>query len=313
MKLNKDIERALANIVKEDHIVQNGVRDALFDSVGPLFDTEASFFPLRPSSALKSMRDLYYDLVNFYSPGTIPKEPFPERVKLIFQFGHLTETLLKKVFAFTYSVSFEQERVKYGELIDKDGNIISLTGSIDWASKVGGDTLILCDAKSIGDYPFKKAPKEENIAQMQIYMHSDWGRANKVDRAQLIYFNKNTSDIKVIEIAYDAELAENLLQRLKYVFECYKSGTLPPREYLPGVDWQGDYSPYKDYDMKEFAIEEEMRPTIGIAIEYDGPRSEKDAIVEHVEKYGNKVALYIDKTVFVSYIKGKLTLVIKEN
>jgi hypothetical protein len=259
------------------------------------------------------MRDLYYDLVNFYKPGTIPKAPFENRIKLIFQFGHLTETLLKKVFAYTYSVSFEQERVLYGTLKDKEGNDIPLTGSIDWASFVGGNKLILCDAKSIGDYPFKKAPKEDNIAQMQLYMHSDWGRKNNIESAMLIYFNKNTSDIKVVEIPYDAILAQNLLERLQSVFEYYKREELPPREYLPGVDWQGDYSAYKDYDCEEFTLSLTKRTTVALPNEYSAPRNEKTAIRNHVEQYGNKIALYVDKTVYVEYNEGKLKLIVKEN
>lgn len=304
-KLTSEINSALAQIVSEDHVVQNGIRDALFDAVGPIFDVEASFFPLRPSSCLKPMRDLYYDLINYYKPGTIPKAPFENRIKLIFQFGHLTETLLKKIFAYKFGVKFEQERVKYGELIDKDGSRIPLTGSIDWATDLNGTTsLILCDAKSIGDFPFKKAPKEDNIAQMQLYMHSDFARANKMDKAMLIYFNKNTSDIKVIEVAYNPTLAAQLLQRLQDVFDYYKREELPPREYLPGLDWQGDYSAYKEYDMQEFTVPEEMREQISTSNSYG--RESKEALREHVNKYGNKVVFYLDKTVSVTYINNKL-------
>lgn len=313
MKLTQEINQALNRIVEEDHIVQNGMRDALFDSVGPLYDQEASFFPLRPSSCLKPLRDLYYDLCNFYKPGSIPKAPFENRIKLIFQFGHLTETLLKKVFAYTYGVQFEQERVKYGELVDKDGNIIPLTGSIDWASLIGGNTLVLCDSKSIGDFPFKKAPKAENIAQMQLYMHSDWGRANNVDRAVLIYFNKNTSDIKCIEVAYEPELAVNLLERLKLAFEYYKNEEVPPREYYAGIDWQADYGAYKDYDNAEFALLPEDRETLIEEGNYAPSRNAKQDLRDQVESYGNKVIKYLDKIVYVEYIKGKLTLTIKEN
>lgn len=313
MKLTDEINSALSRICEEDHVVQNGIRDALFDSVGPLYDEEKSFFPLRPSSCLKPMRDLYYDLCNFYKPGSIPKAPLDARIKLIFQFGHLTETLLKKVFAYTYGVVAEQERVQYGELLDKEGNVIPLTGSIDWASTVGGPALILCDAKSIGDYPFKKAPKPENVAQMQLYMHSDWGRKNNVNKAMLIYFNKNTSDIKVIEIAYEPELAQRLLSRLGLAFHYYKEGTVPPREYIAGIDWQADYSSYKDYDNVEFKVPTEERNDISVATFYDAPRSEKTAIRDHVEKYGNKVVLYLDKTVQADYINGKIQLIIKEN
>lgn len=306
--LTKEINQSLAQIIEEDHIVQNGVRDSLFDSVSPLYDTEATFFPLRPSSCLKPLRDLYYDLQNFYKPGTVPKQPLEARIKLIFQFGHLTETLLKKVFAYTYGVVNEQERVKYGELTDSEGNIIPLTGSIDWASLMGGKTLVLCDAKSIGDFPFKKAPKAENIAQMQLYMHSDWGRKNNVDRALLIYFNKNTSDIKCIEVPYKPDLAEKLLARLRLAFDHYKSSTVPPREYLAGCDWQADYGSYKDHDNQEFTLEPEHRDTVEVQEEYSRPKNDKQAIREHVEKYGNKVALYLDKVAYISYIEGKLTI-----
>lgn len=303
MKLNEDIKGALDLIVEENHVVQKGVRDALFDSVGPIFDTEASFFPLRPSSCLKPMRDLYYDLVNFYEPGTIPKAPFESRIKLIFQFGHLTETLLKKVFAYTYGVQDEQARVKYGELVDKDGSIIPLTGSIDWASKIGGEELILCDAKSIGDYPFKKAPKAENIAQMQIYMHSDWGRANNVNKASLIYFNKNTSDIKCIEVPYDATLAENLLNRLKLVFENYKNKELPPREHVLGVDWEANYSVYREYDNQIFLTPVEARPVVNDPIKVL-------KLKDHVLKHEHAMVHYSNGSAYAKLVGEKLELII---
>jgi hypothetical protein len=251
------------------------------------------------------MRDLYYDLINYYKPGTIPKAPFDNRVKLIFQFGHLTETLLKKVFAYKFGVKFEQERVTYGALTAKDGSFIPLTGSIDWASDLNGtSTLILCDAKSSGDYPFKKAPKPDNIAQMQLYMHSDWARANKVDKAMLIYFNKNTSDIKVIELDYNATLAAQLLQRLQLVYDYYKNETLPPREYVVGIDWEANYSAYKDYDSVEFSVPISKRDTVSVAEEYG--RDDKNALRQHVLEYGNKVVTYIDKTIYVTHNEDKL-------
>lgn len=310
MKLTQEINQALERIQQEDHTVHTGIRDALFDAVGPIYDEEKSFFPLRPSSCLKPLRDLFYDLKNYYAPGSIPKAPFEARIKLIFQFGHMTETVLKKLFAYKYGVVFEQERVKYGQLTDKDGNVIELTGSIDWASYLGGKALVLCDAKSIGDYPFKTAPKVENIAQMQLYMHSDWGRANQVDRALLIYFNKNTSDIKVIEVPYDAKLAAKLFQRLELVYEYYKRDELPPREYVSGCDWQADYSSYKDHDNAEFMPNVVRQEVLSGD---NGPdRTGKPELRHHVEKYGNKVVSYVDKTVKAEYINGKLNLVIKE-
>jgi hypothetical protein len=309
MKLTDEINSTLSRLASEDHVIQNGVRDALFDAVGPIFDQEGAFFPLRPSSCLKPMRDLYYDLINYYKPGSIPKAPFENRIKLIFQFGHMTETLLKKLFAYKFGVKFEQERVQYGTLTAKDGTLIPLTGSIDWATERNGET-ILCDAKSIGDFPFKKAPKEDNIAQMQLYMHSDWGRKNNVNRAQLIYFNKNTCDIKVAEVQYNAQLAEKLLQRLQLVFDYFKNEQVPPREYFAGIDWQANYSAYIDYDNAEFTVPLSERLEIVAPDEVFG--TDKQSLRRFVEKYGNAVVFTIDKEVFVTYDKGKLTLTIKE-
>lgn len=312
MQITEDINKALSRIQSEDHVVHKGLRETLFDAVTPVFDFDAqTFFPIRPSSALKPLRDIFYDLKNFYTPGAIPKSDFEPRIKLIFQFGHLTEQLILKLCKNKFDVQDEQKRVKYGNLIDRDGTSIPLTGSIDWAMRLdtSSSALTLVDSKSIGDYPFKTAPKEANIAQMQLYMHSDWGRENKVDSAILIYFNKNTSDIKCIEIEYNAMLATNLLKRLQLAWSYYLKDEVPPREYLAGCDWEADYGAYKDYDNTEFLPSlpretikvEEYAPKIG--------KYPKDAIRAHVQKYGNKLVNYLDGAMQINYIDGKLTLI----
>jgi len=314
LQITEEINKSLARIQAEDHVVHKGLREALFDAVTPVFDFDAqAFFPIRPSSATKPLRDIFYDLKNFYVPGSIPKNDFEPRIKLIFQFGHLTEALILKLCKNKFNVQDEQKRVKYGELIDRDGTIIPLTGSIDWAMRldIGSSALTLVDSKSIGDYPFKTAPKEANIAQMQLYMHSDWGRENKVDKAILIYFNKNTSDIKCIEIDYDAGLAVNLLKRLKLAWDYYLRDEVPPREYLAGCDWEADYGAYKDYDNEEFKNPSNFKREL-ISVQEYAPKIgkyAKDAIRAHVEKYGNSIIKYLDCTRHIEYIDGKLTLI----
>lgn len=310
MKITDEINRSLARIQSEDHIVHKGLRETLMDSVGEVFDGDGqAFFPIRPSSATKPLRDIFYDLKNFYNPGAIPKEDFEPRVKLIFQFGHLTEQLILKLCKAKFTVQDEQKRVKYGELKDRDGSIIPLTGSIDWSMRLDNSSsvLSLVDSKSIGDYPFKTAPKEANIAQMQLYMHSDWGRENQVNNAILIYFNKNTSDIKCIEIEYDGMLATNLLNRLKLAWDYYLKDEVPPREYLAGCDWEADYSPYKEYDNREFTANA-TRAEIVIQDYAPTSKYQKDLIRQHVTKYGNAVVKYLDKKQLIIYDNGKLTL-----
>jgi len=311
MKLTEEINQALTLINQEDHSVMEGLKEALMDGVGPLFDEPGKkFFPLRPSSCLKPMRDLFYDLKNYYNPGSIPKEDFDARVKIIFQFGHLTETLLAKICKQSFEVSFEQEKVCYGTLTEANGNILRLTGAIDWAMMYGG-SLVLVDSKSIGSYSFKKAPKEDHIAQLQLYMHSDWGRANNVDKALLIYFNKDNCEIKCIEFAYDAKLAQKILDRLTAVFDYYKRDVVPPREYLAGLDWQANYSSYKDYDNQEFM--DDARELIQFNELYEPSSNyDKDELRQFVAKFGNSIIRYVDKVVFVQYSNGKLTLTKQE-
>lgn len=313
IKLTNEINTALLQIQAEDHVVHSGLKAKLLESVSPVFDKgdNDAYFPLRPSGCLKPLRDLYYDLKNFYEPNTIPKKPFEPRTKLIFQFGHLTESLLVKLCKHNFDVQFEQQRVKYGELMDKDGSFIPLTGAIDWAMKLDStsDELYLCDAKSIGDYPYKSAPKEANIAQMQLYMHSDWGRQNNVNKAILIYFNKNTSDIKCIQIDYDSGLATKLFGRLALAFEFYKKDEPPPREYLAGIDWQADYSQYKDYDNKEFTYLPDTRKVIIVSDYYKPSKYTKENIRSHAEKYGSYIARYLDKAICLLYDNGKLELI----
>lgn len=313
MTLTQEISLALNRIHAEDHVVHQGLLNSLYQSVGPVFDAgdPGGFFPLRPSGCLKPMRDMYYDLVNFYNPGTIPKEDFPARVKLIFQFGHLTENLIKKLCRHNFTVQYEQQRVKYGELTDKYGSIIPLTGAIDWAMRLDetSEKLTLIDSKSIGSFPFKKVPKEENIAQMQLYMHSDWGRANNVNSAMLIYFCKDNSEMKCIEVPYDAGLASKLLERMKLVWNHYLRNEVPPREYLAGIDWKADYSPYRDYDNREF-LTSAPREEVNVKDFFKPARYVKDGIREHHEKYGNKRVNFVDKSVQIVYDNEKLNLII---
>lgn len=300
--------KRLAEIQSEEHTVHTGLRDALFDAVGPLFDEpDRKSFPLRPSACLKPMRDLYYDLVNYYNPGTVPKADFDPRVKLIFQFGHMTEQLMLKICAHGFDVKYQQEVVRYGSLKAVDGVEIELKGAIDWAMEIDGK-LVLCDSKSSGDFPFKKAPKEEHIAQMQLYMHSDWGRANNVNSAVLIYFNKNTSDIKCIEFEYDKKLATNIVDRFTKVWEYYLKGELPPREYLAGCDWQADYSSYKDYDNLEFSTGASREEVTVDEWAPDIDKKDKVALRRFVEAYGNKHVNFKDASVCVVYTDGRLAL-----
>jgi len=309
MKIQKLIEE-----IKSECEVRNVMRARIFEAVDIEDKARAAAgqprFPLSPSACLKPARDLYYDLCNYYKPGSIPKDEIEPRAKLLFENGYVIEDLLKKYVKKAYDVMGEQQYVTFGQV---DGLVLG--GSIDWAINVDGE-VIICDSKSSGDFPFKQSPKEENIAQMQLYMHSEWARKLDIKRAILIYYNKNDSNIKCIEVPYKPKVAQELLERLIAIYACYKSGRVPAREVVLGYDWKARYSSYKTYDNHEFTVPAQERkyteaPSTRIIIT-DDLLKEVDFIKLHVLTYGSDLVEYDNAVVYAtlkeSDDKIKLTL-----
>lgn len=253
-------------------------------------------YPLSPSQATKSLRDLYYSLLNYNKKGTIPEDKLDGSVLLRFELGHLVESHILKYVEKAYKVKDIQA---YVAIYEGD---FAITGNIDWAIEVDGETILM-DSKSSGSYPFRyKLPKEENIVQMQLYMHSDWGRKNNVSRAILLYYNKDNSDLKCIEVKYDPIVAIHYLRRLASVRDMHASGVVPPREYVLGVDWQASYSVFKTYDNKEFEAPESKREIV---------KGSQLTIRDHVLAYGNKIVDINGKQVYAKKQGDKLILITK--
>lgn len=209
-------------------------------------------FPLSPSAALKSERDLYYGLCNYYNPGMIPESDIEGRVVMLLRLGHEIERHLVDFVKQEYTVPFTNERVTYGTLT-KGAETINLSGELDFIIKLPSGQLILCDSKSSAEYAFEyDTPKNEHIAQLQLYMHSEFCRNNAINEAWLFYYNKNNSDIRVIKFTYDPEIAEALIKRFQKVLDAYEKKELPEREYVYGVDWKAAYSPFRNYEWRDF-------------------------------------------------------------
>lgn len=250
-------------------------------------------YPLSPSQATKSLRDLYYALVNFSKPGTIPRDDFRPETLLTFRLGYAIESLIIQYCKSQFEIIDEQARV---HILNS-----TIAGNIDFAIRFKSGEVVLCDSKSAADYSFRKAPSESNVAQMQLYMHSDWGRAHNVTRAMLFYVNKNTSDINVIEVPYDAATAEALLARFTKAQAYYAANEVPPREYVLGCDWQANYSNFKTYDNAEFAIPVDKREIV----DYDG---DELSVKEHVLKYGNAIVNYKTGAMYARLSSNKIVL-----
>lgn len=270
-------------------------------------------FPLRPSSSLKSLRELYYGLVNHFKPGTIPTSPIEGRNVMLLDLGHAIEKHFVGFIEKGFAVPYRSVRMEYATITGSDGSVYKLTGELDFVlqSTVTGE-MIIADSKSSADFPFKSGvPKEEHIAQINLYLHSSWARERNINKAWILYYNKNNSELKAYEFSYSKELAEQIINRFVTALNSYLAGIIPAREHVLGVDWQAMYSPYKDYDNKEFAIPVDKRAVTKLDYEHIEDLDKK----EIVKLLGtrNDAGNVFDFGVKKLYLEaGSTTLILKE-
>lgn len=221
---------------------------------------KSNSFPLRPSSALKSKRELFYGLINYFKPGSIPVSPTEGRNTMLLSLGHAIEKHFVEFIERAYAIPYRNQRVTYAEIKAVNGETYTLSGELDFViqSTVTGE-MIIADSKSSADFPFKASiPKEEHLAQINLYLHSDWAKSKGISKAFIMYYNKNNSELKVYEFNYSQELAEAVINKFKEVLNTYlagdKKGNPFARDHVFGVDWQAAYSSFKDHDNREFSV-----------------------------------------------------------
>lgn len=282
-------------------------------------------FPLRPSSALKSDRDLHYALLNYFKPGTIPVTEIEGRNCMLLQFGHAVEAHLVPFIEKAYGVPFKAQKITFGKLISNRSKValngidadttttIEMGGELDFVIKLPSGELIIADSKSSADFPFKKLDflKEDHIAQINLYLHSDFAKQHGIKRAWVFYYNKNDSNIKIAEFSYDKRLAEATIARFqKILTNVENGGAVPTSSHVLGVDWQASYSNFRDYDWRAYEEPIGSRQRIAEKVN-DLPRAYKDRLGVFVRVYGTAVVSFTDGTTMYALKQGP-TLVLKE-
>lgn len=250
-------------------------------------------FPLRPSSALKGARDLYYALENWEKPGTIPTTPIEGRACMLLNLGHVIERHLVHYIKMHYEVAITNQRVQYGEIKRADGSIITLDGELDFVLKMPSGELVICDSKSSGAFGFRaELPKDEHVAQINLYLHSQWAKDQGIKRALVVYYNKDTSDLKICSFYYDKDLADAVIDRFQSIFTKWEHKQKPRQEYVLGCEWQAKYSAFRDYEWAEYEKEEHERThtTLNEIEEKALPTGDKKELLKFfVRQYGTKV------------------------
>ncbi len=248
-------------------------------------------FPLRPSSALKGARDLYYGLENWKTPGKIPTTKIEGRNSMLLGLGHVIEKELVSRIKRVFEVPFTGLAIEYGVIKTADGASIVLGGELDLIVNFKGE-LVLCDSKSSADFPFKKdEAKDEHVAQLNLYLHSKFCRDNNINRAWIWMYNKNNSDLKVFEFYYDKQLAEATIARFQKVYSMWERGEVPAQEHVLGADWQSSYSQFRDYEWKPFEAPKLSRNRIKLSEPqtFALPNEKKALFRYFVKTYGIQV------------------------
>ena len=106
-----------------------------------------------------------------------------------------------------------------------------------------GKNLYVLDIKSMHSMIFDKMtePKEENIAQLQLYLHYF-----KIPKGILLYVNKNTLTLKEFFVDYNQGMAIGLIASLSETKKKIDSGTIPDRIAGYPEDWQCRYCQFRE-------------------------------------------------------------------
>lgn len=168
----------------------------------------------------------------FFKFKNVVCEKADPRLLRIFEHGEL---LHRNIFNILY-------RLKIGvttEVKIPEQELIS--GRADAILCLNNENYVL-DIKSINSMAFKKllAPKEENIYQIQLYLHYF-----KIKKGILLYIDKDRQEIKEFVVNYDANLVGQLLIGFEQLKNKIINNILPVALFDYPKNWQCSYCQYR--------------------------------------------------------------------
>lgn len=169
----------------------------------------------------------------FFRFKNAPREAIDARLMRIFEHG---EHIHRNIFNILY-------RLKIGcttEIPIPSQEIIS--GRADAILCVNNENYVL-DIKSMNSMVFRNlsAPKEENICQIQLYLHY-FG----IKKGILLYIDKDRQEIKEFFVDYDEVLCKSLLDKFYALKDQVEANTIPARLEDYPRNWQCNYCQFKD-------------------------------------------------------------------
>ncbi len=180
------------------------------------------------SDAGKCSRALFFKFKN------LPRKEIEANILRLFDHGdHIHQLIMKPL------LSIREIHVVAAEVNIPPQELIS--GRADAIISDGKDLYVL-DIKSMNSMIFNKLeePKEENIDQVQLYMHYF-----KVKKGILLYVNKDNQQLKDFVFNYDKKRTLALLNNLKDVKKKIEQNIIPDRLEDYPLNWQCRYCQFK--------------------------------------------------------------------
>ena len=117
-----------------------------------------------------------------------------------------------------------------------------ISGRADAILCINNENYVL-DIKSMNSMIFRNLnqPKEENIYQIQLYLHYF-----NIKKGILLYIDKDQQNIKEFVVDYDAELVKSLLDKFYSLKTKVEENIVPERMQDYPKNWQCQYCQFKD-------------------------------------------------------------------
>jgi CRISPR/Cas system-associated exonuclease Cas4 (RecB family) len=169
----------------------------------------------------------------FFKFKQAPKEKLEPRIMRIFEAGELLHNYI-------YSVLYQAKIGAVTEITIPEQKLVS--GRADAIVCIDGVNYLL-DIKSINSMKFKylKAPKPEDVWQVQLYMHFF-----NIKKGILLYLDKDRQELKEFIFDYSKKTSEALLDNFRQTKKRIEINIVP--QALPDYpkDWQCRYCSYKE-------------------------------------------------------------------
>lgn len=168
----------------------------------------------------------------FFKFKQAPKEKIDPRIMRIFEAGELLHNYIFSILYRSKIGAVTEIPIPPNDLISGRADAILCIDKVNY----------LLDIKTINSMQFKymKAPKPENVWQVQLYMHFF-----DIKKGILLYLDKDRQELKEFIFDYDKKIAKTLIDNFEATKSRIATDTVPQAMPDYPKNWQCSYCAYR--------------------------------------------------------------------